>query len=430
MRIPLHCSCLMILAAYCCAAQSPESAFVQALEQGRLLEPGGAVELLDKLRPLLPEEKWEELSVDLTVALVNQGRQAINRYTSGDETPQQKSDFDLGARLYEAAARYRPKDPQLQARMWLCRGRSLLFEKKIDAATDALMRSIQLDEKAGYAYNALGMARVQAGEYQEAITRLQHAIDREPKWVYPRHNLALTYAAVGDYERSQREYEKLLELAPNPAYLHYNLGVLLHRLNRRREAERAYLRAVDASPTMAEAYNALGVLRAGEGKREEAKDHYEKALRVNPKLFAARHNLAILHTRANQPEQAIPLWLEQAQEFLPSRLSLAEAYARSGKLQEAAEHYRAAVRTQPDFVAARVALAQILIRLGDIRPAIAELQTALEYRRDDPSLHEQLGDLYTSDGKKAEAAVQYETALRLAFDGSDRRRLGRKLRVR
>jgi len=306
--------------------------FTRAVADGRLVGKGGAAELLDQMRGVVPADDWADQRDRLLDNLTRRGSQVVNRYTKGDEVPQQKGDYDQCAELYDAANKLEPSALS-EARMWFCRGRSLLEgeQKNFDLAVDDLKKAIQTaPDDGGYHYNALGVAYLEQGKTKEAAEQFQKAVEHDsPSWTYPRHHLALTYIENGDYVAAQREYHEALEMAGNEqqtGYLHYNLGLLAHQLGQRKEAQREYEialklfldqkaqeegrnaldRAARFQRNAAEAYNALGALWKSEGKRKQAEEAYLKSLKLNPDLEAAQRNLDLLHGRAGKPAKQSP----------------------------------------------------------------------------------------------------------------------------
>ena len=338
----------MLLPAACLCGQPPQAdnsaeveklmnSFTQAVAHGNLLDPEGALDLLRQLQPKMDREDWTDARDRLLIELVRRGDRVVSRYVTGDEVPQQKSDYDRCAAYFEAANQL-DSSPRSQARMWFCRGRSLLEpddQKNFDLAIEDLKKAIQDEPDAGYHYNALGIAYLEQARNTEAAEQFRGAIQREPGWAYPRHHLALTYLETGDYVSAQQAYREAIAVATSNklqfGYLHYNLGLLAHQLGRKKEARREYERALelfqqqrkrnedmaaklnsdgnsdDAQAALArarifirdeaEAYNALGALSASQGKTKEAEQAYKDALELNPDLAAARQNLELLRGR-------------------------------------------------------------------------------------------------------------------------------------
>lgn len=410
--------------------------FGEALAGGRLLpeEPGSAFAILKQLRPRLSPQEYVIQENRLRVALEDKGQQVLLRYLTGDQIPQTRSDFAAGAAYFQAAKVLTPESLLLESRASFCLGRTKVFDKEYRQATGLLERAARIDPSGAYSYNALGIAYLEEADYNRAILAFKDATRRAPYWAYPLHNLALAYTEIGDYQAAIASYRQAMRLAPQYTYLPYNLGLVYQRVNRRKEAEAAYRKAIALSPDLGEPYNALGYLQASTGHASEAERLYRQSLEKNPDLLAARHNLAVL--LAGKPErvsEAIGLWhlnLSKSPEYLPSRLSLARALGRQGRIADAIEEYLAVVKLKPDYVAARLALAELQTKNGDSDAALDQLKEALQRQPENGLIYEQIGNLEKSRGRTTEAAAAYQSAWQHAPDAAARKRVSKNMEVR
>jgi len=85
-----------------------------------------------------------------------------------------------------------------------------------------------------------------------------------------------------------------------------------------------------------------------------------------------------------------------------------------GRLDLAAEAYRAAVRARPDDPWVRLALADVLVETGESGEAIDELRAALQRAPDDADLLASLGRAYLTAGQAGAAILPLQDALRAA----------------
>jgi tetratricopeptide (TPR) repeat protein len=407
--------------------------FTTAIDAGRVLpdQPQNAFDALKKLKTEVTPERYFELENQLRIALENRAQDVVLHYLAGDQIQQTQQEFKQGAQYMEAARTLTPESLFLEGRQYFFNGRALLFEKKYANAAGLIEQSVRIDPGAAYAYNALGIAYLEQGDFEKAIPAFRDAVRRAHYWAYPRHNLALTYFQIGHYDDAIRSYQDAIHLAPQYSYLQYNLGLVFQRVNRRREAERAFLKAIELNPNLADPYNALGYLNAAYGHRREAERLYLEALSRDQNLFSARQNLAVL--LSHEPSRfadAIALWhdnLAKKPDYLPSLLSLAKALATTDNTSEAINEYRKVVALKPDYTAARLALAELETKTGNIADAVAQLSAALALQRNDPDILERIGDVQKSGGNKAEAIAAYNSAVENTADRSARKRLQKKI---
>ena len=411
-----------------------EEQFQRAIAENRILPDtvGSAFQYLEDLRQQMPEEEYLVAENDLRIALEDQGQQVLLRYLTGDQVPQSRSDFERGARHFEAAQRLVSGSLFLEGREAFSRGRLLVFDKKYPEAVQQLERAVRLDPNGAYSYNALGIAYLEQSDYTRAVQAFRDASRRAPYWAYPLHNLALAYTEMGDYQAAIRTYETAMTLAPDYSYLPYNLGVLFQRLNRRRAAERALRRAAALSPELAEPLSALGVLYASTGRTRDAERYYREALAKDATLEAARYNLALLlSSQQEQIPEAVALLrdnIAQSDDSLTSRVLLAELLARQGDVSGAIGEYQAVIATRPEYVAARIALTGLLSRSGRLEEAMEQLQAVVQQDSGHGGAYELMGDIEKSRGRIAEAQAAYERVLGLEPDSRTRKAVQAKIK--
>ena len=421
------------------ASQGAIDRFTAAINAGRILptDPNNAFGVLRDLQPVATPEQYQERQNQLRVALENKAQEVLLRYLAGDETPQSRDAFQNGARYMDAARTLTKESLFLEGRQDFFQGRALLFDKKYPEAANLLEEAVRIDPGAAYGFNALGIAYLEQAQYDKAIPAFRDAVRRARHWSYPLHNVALAYVETGDYRSAIRAYQEAIRLTPEYSYLPYNLGLVYQRLNRRKDAESAYTKAEMLAPNSAEPYNALGTLKASEGKRTEAEQLYREALQKNPGLLPARHNLALLLAdQKGREKEAIDLWRDNlrqslaatGEDYLPSRLSLAEALAAQGDGAQAVEEYRKVLDAKPDYVAARIALADVLAKTNDRDGALQQLRQVTEDSRD-PALFEHIGDLEATLQHSAEARKSFQSALDLKPERALRKRIENKLRT-
>jgi len=97
---------------------------------------------------------------------------------------------------------------------------------------------------------------------------------------------------------------------------------------------------------------------------------------------------------------------------------LGSQVARDGKLDEAIEQYRRALRLKPGFPEAHFFLGNALDQQGKLDEAIAEYQKALWFRPITETTHVLLGAAFAKEGKYDEAVAHYQAALKLDPDSA------------
>jgi tetratricopeptide (TPR) repeat protein len=359
---------------------------------------------------------------------LEEAQQVIATYVRGEETPQNRVDFERAAALFRQAWQTAPDQAFTESRMLFCEGRALLFRQPgqdrlaqgtLASARKLLERSILIDPTRAYSYNALGMAYLESTEsdpllrgrdYDQAIQAFTDANRFAPYWAYPVHNLALTYEQKGDYEAAIQMYREAMRVASWASYPVYNLGLLLAKLNRIGEAREEFLRAITIAEEpvkrdpkaqyrwarLSDGYNALATLEVNEGRFRLSRRYLKRALDLDPANPLARHNQALLDAGPNRkPARAIDTWrdLLTTGANLTFQLSLARTLAAVQRFDEAAREYESIVASHPELAAAWHNLALVYVKARQPTEAVSAVQRGLAAQPSDPQLRVDAGEV-------------------------------------
>jgi tetratricopeptide (TPR) repeat protein len=229
---------------------------------------------------------------------------------------------------------------------------------------------------------------------------------------------AKAYHRAGELQVAEKLYRQIVQVDPAQGEAYYLLGTLCHALGKLDEAAACLERAVQLAPDQAPIHNHLGVVRAQQGKMNEATACFQQAVRLAPDFGDAQNNLQKALTADQYPPAATEV--SQAQAAMCD--SAAACYeqgvslASEGKLAEAAERFRQAVRLKPDFVEAHYSLAAVLRRLGQVDEALCCSEETVKMRPDSAEAHLALGTTLLHKGRASEAETSCREALRLKPD--------------
>ena len=201
------------------------------------------------------------------------------------------------------------------------------------------------------AHNNLGLALLQKGAVDEAISHFQKALQINPDDAKTRNNLGNALLKKGAVDEAIVYYQKALQINPDDAEAHYNLGLALFQKGAVDEAISHFQEALEINPGYAEADNNLGGALLQKGSVDEAITHFQKALQINPDYAEAHYNLG-------------------------------NALFRKGGMDEAISHFQKALQINPDYAEAHNNLGLALLQKGSVDEAIAHFQRALEIRPD------------------------------------------------
>jgi tetratricopeptide (TPR) repeat protein len=182
-------------------------------------------------------------------------------------------------------------------------------------------------------------------------------------------------------------------------------------------------------------------------KDDQAAQHYKQVLELKPGLYEAELNLGMVDLRDHRPADAVPLLHDAAKQKpnqpRPQRY-LGDSLLATGDPSGAAEAYRQALTLDPKLAGAELGLGQALLRQAKLDEAAPHYQTAasldpklksflgelgLAYAQakrydeaialfkefpDDAGAREQLGQLYLTTNRPADAVAQFQAAAQIS----------------
>jgi len=167
-------------------------------------------------------------------------------------------------------------------------------------------------------YTNLGVAYMEGGRPDLAMSKLQRALQEDPRLPSAHHAMGLLRARLRQYDAAESAFKRALELQPNYSEAHNNYGVFLCELKRFDDADREFQLALD-NPlyrTPAQAYENAGQCALLAGRNEQAEKYFRSALGNNSRLPKSLYQLArIEFERGN---------LELAQDYLDRFLKVSE----------------------------------------------------------------------------------------------------------
>lgn len=167
-------------------------------------------------------------------------------------------------------------------------------------------------------YVKLGIGYMQEGEYEQALRRLQRALELEPRHAEAHDMLGLLYQRLGAATKAEEHFRRAVELAPKDSRARTNFGTFLCTQNRHKAAEEQFLAAVKNplydSPEIA--YTNAGLCMVGAGDLNKAENYLRRALQINPRVPMALLRMAVLSYESSRylPARA---YLERYREVGP-----------------------------------------------------------------------------------------------------------------
>ena len=276
-------------------------------------------------------------------------------YLLGDAL-RQAGHVDEAATEYRHAVELQPTLLAAQVRL----GDALLDQGQLQTAEQAYRAALALDTGCAAALAGLGQVDLARQDYAGAAAHLEKALAMAPAANRLHVPLAMAYRGLGQLELARQHLAQRGTVGvspPDPLLDAMHALVRSERLpllrgrsafqaGRYADAVAEFKKAVLANPRSVPARVNLGSALGLSGDEDGAIDQYHQALSLDPSLSSAHYDLAILLTHKD-------------------------------RLDEAAQHFRAAIQAAPADLQARLQLISVLQRAGHCANAVKELSDAL-----------------------------------------------------
>lgn len=271
----------------------------------------------------------------------------------------------------------------------------------------------------------LAHAQLYAGERGNALASYQKLAQISPTSAAALYGLAQAYALNGKPEEARKTLNGLLERHPDHVGALAALSSMELRAGRSDEALRLARRVQSLSPASPTGFILAGDAFMAARRFKEAAEAFREALSKHAtSLTVAKYHTALMRAgEARQAEDMIQSWLRQRPGDPVVRFHLAQAYANSGRKQEAIEQYQAILKSMPEHALALNNLAMLYHELKDPRARATAEQA---YQRDpgNPILADTLGWILVEQGelntalellRKASTAAPRSTEIRYHY---------------
>jgi tetratricopeptide (TPR) repeat protein/serine/threonine protein kinase len=241
---------------------------------------------------------------------------------------------------------------------------------------------------------------------------LRQAQQRHPADFWINHNLASYLHAWKPPRREEAVgfYRVALALRPHSPGVYYALGTALKDSDRLDEAIAAYKETIRLKPDFVSAHNNLGIALAAQGKLDEAIAAYREAIRIKKKDNPVdRHDLGHALKELGLVHPALGRLRET-----PFNLGL--GLKAQGRLDEALDAYREALRHKKDFPKDPTNSGNLVQAQRQVQEAFAEYREAIRLKKVYHEAHNNLGNALREKGQLDEAIAAYREAIRLKED--------------
>lgn len=212
---------------------------------------------------------------------------------------------------------------------------------------------------------ALGKEHFQRGDYSLAAGHLEQVVARGAAFADVHHMLGVIYHHQGEFEQAQTAFQKALDINPGYVEAALNLAIVCNDLGQYERAQQVYGDAVARARSK----------QTRDPNGDEPLDNFTKGKIAN--LHAAVGEGYLSVRRPNDAASEFRRALALCPTFVDLRMKLAAALRESGDVEGALSEFRIAVQHAPAYVPARVALGTALHASGKLDEAVQQWEEVL-----------------------------------------------------
>lgn len=365
---------------------------VEDYKSDSIIQSLPTVACVNKAKKLIREKKFEEAETVLKKALdISEQDSMIFKYLG--KIYEQRYKFEEAVNYYQKSSKLNPTDKEI----WLRLGMSLLNCKKLSEAIFAFEQGDKVTPFNTDIYTGWGMALMKQKKYALARDKFQTA-SQISKYNYTAILLsAIMEVNLHDYDSAEMKLQFLAKVAPNESstYEYANLKFLKSDY---KEAEKFALKSIEINKQMLPAYLLLGNIYSLQKDKTKMDNIFQKAI-DNGLDCALLHDIwgrgYLRFFEFEKAGEQFSISIEKDSEFIEPKLGLAlvKAYNKdfllldelkekngqssyiqeaigleemsSGKIQDAIESFKKALRTEPKQTFNYYNLARSYKNMGD-----------------------------------------------------------------
>ena len=344
----------------------------------------------------------------LASAIHNEVQKTINAYLIGDKDEMEKrnyynvhySDFDEYVFMLEVAMKLiSPNDylyHLLEVKKHYFAGIAARLKVGFSDNVDSLInvgmveqqKALQLDDKAAYIHNEIGLLYRLKRDNESAIIKFEKAREIAPKWAIPVSNLGNAYLSQEKYEMGFEMAKMAVEMQPDYVNARISLGRNSAKLNNYLLAEDVFLKAAKLNSKSYQSREELGALYTTTIRYEAANYHYEEADGI-------RRDLGFPYNPALQDTDADGV-ISVTNYELPKVHQVAVVLDSTGLANDPILHFRYAMNSYEE---------------GDFITALRFLKKTIVLSNKDPLAYFYMGNVYSKWEDKIAAEICYKKAI-------------------
>lgn len=287
--------------------------------------------------------------------------------------------------------------------------------------------AVTLGNAGAAGHTCLGLVADGTGQYRDAATEYQRALDLEPGNEAAYVGLALAYEHQGAITEAEQTYQRAVEAHPNSPYSYNSLGTFYLRRDQYDKAVQMFQKVIALAPEGYGAYVNLGDTYNDMGRYSESIEPLRKSISIRPS-YAGYVNLGVAYSGLNRFSDEAAAY-EEAIKLNPREYvtwgDLAEARYYAGSKSEAMAAYHKAVglateelKVNPRDSGVLSNLANYYSVLGQRDDALFYLQQALQYGHNDKEVLVDAASVYNHLGETGVAVEWLGKAIQAGYPAS------------
>ena len=309
--------------------------------------------------------------------------------------------------LFSSASAQQEKGESRDAEFYNNRGMVYRDKGQYDQAISDFNKALEINPRFVRAYNNRGIAYGKKGQYDQAISDYSKALGINPRFAYPYNNRGNAYWEIGQYDRAISDLNKALEINPSYAEAYNNRGMAYRDKGQYDQGISDFNKALEINPMFVQAYYNRGMAYGRKSQYDQAISDYNKALGINPRFAEAYNNRGIVHYYKGQYDQAISDYnkaLEMNPRFAEAYNNRGMAYRHKGQYDQAISDYNKALEINPRFVEAYNNRGIVYYYKGQYDQSISDFNKALE-------LDPRFAEAYNNRGSAYYLKREYDKSL-------------------
>lgn len=184
------------------------------------------------------------------------------------------------------------------------KSRELMDQGKFTEAVGYLDRWLEKNPERSDAYNMRGVAYLELGQTEDAISDFNQAIRHDTTSYKPLFNRANTYLQSGKLPEALQDYNQVVRMEPALADTYLNRSAVLYEMQQYDEAQRDLEQARSLQPDNILIYYNLAKINLVQEKPGMAKEHLAKVLEQDGKNSGAYYLLGLAELAEENKEEA------------------------------------------------------------------------------------------------------------------------------